>query len=116
VIRKLIQEHGLNFAGIRALFAQLPCWKIKSCSETEPASARVERFLAGRRPQLIWEMERDLFMAGDQKNAALRMLAHIEKYISHEDSLRWIAEIEALAKGEPLPPPPGAEGDQEAAS
>jgi len=84
--------------------------------KTEPASARVERFLAGRRPQLIWEMERDLFMAGDQKNAALRMLAHIEKYISHEDSLRWIAEIEALAKGEPLPTPPGAEGDQEAAS
>ena len=48
VIRKLIQEHGLNFAGIRALFAQLPCWKIKSCSETERKSC--ERFPVGLSP------------------------------------------------------------------
>lgn len=34
-IRKMIQEYGLNFAGIRRLLALLPCWKLRDCeSET----------------------------------------------------------------------------------
>ena len=42
LVRKLIQEHGLNFAGVRALFSQLPCWKIKNCREEDRAEC--ERF------------------------------------------------------------------------
>jgi MerR family transcriptional regulator/heat shock protein HspR len=34
-IRALIQEHGLNFAGIRALFSKIPCWSIRKCSKEE---------------------------------------------------------------------------------
>jgi MerR family transcriptional regulator, heat shock protein HspR len=37
-IHVLIHERGLNFAGIRALMAMLPCWAIRSCSETDRQS------------------------------------------------------------------------------
>lgn len=37
-IRTLIQGHGLNFAGIRALFSRIPCWRIRGCSESHRAS------------------------------------------------------------------------------
>lgn len=30
-IRKMVQEYGLNFAGIRRLLALLPCWKLRDC-------------------------------------------------------------------------------------
>jgi MerR family transcriptional regulator/heat shock protein HspR len=31
-INKLLDEEGLNIAGIRALFAMIPCWAIRNCS------------------------------------------------------------------------------------
>lgn len=32
-IRKMINEYGLNFAGIRRLLALLPCWKLRTCED-----------------------------------------------------------------------------------
>jgi MerR family transcriptional regulator/heat shock protein HspR len=37
-IHILIQEGGLNFAGIRALMAMVPCWAIRPCSESDRQS------------------------------------------------------------------------------
>lgn len=34
-IHVLIHEKGLNFAGIKALMAMMPCWAIRSCSEDD---------------------------------------------------------------------------------
>jgi hypothetical protein len=34
-IRKYLDEYGLNIAGIRSLFAQVPCWLIKPCPEED---------------------------------------------------------------------------------
>src|SRR5665647_2580316 len=34
-IHKLLNESGLNIAGIRALLALIPCWAIHSCSMKE---------------------------------------------------------------------------------
>jgi MerR family transcriptional regulator/heat shock protein HspR len=34
-IHKLLDEDGLNIAGIRALLAIIPCWSIRKCSEME---------------------------------------------------------------------------------
>ncbi len=34
-IHLLIHEKGLNFAGIRAVMAMLPCWAIRQCSESD---------------------------------------------------------------------------------
>lgn len=37
-IHILIHEKGLNFAGIRALMAMIPCWAIRPCSENSRQS------------------------------------------------------------------------------
>ena len=34
-IRKLIDEQGLNVAGIKAVYSLIPCWNIKQCSEED---------------------------------------------------------------------------------
>jgi MerR family transcriptional regulator, heat shock protein HspR len=34
-IHKLLNEDGLNIAGIRTLLAHIPCWAIRKCSEKE---------------------------------------------------------------------------------
>ena len=34
-IHDLIQDRGLNFAGIRSLFSMVPCWAIVKCSEKD---------------------------------------------------------------------------------
>jgi len=34
-IHHLIQDRGLNFAGIRALLSMVPCWKIKECAKKD---------------------------------------------------------------------------------
>jgi MerR family transcriptional regulator/heat shock protein HspR len=34
-IQKLLEEGGLNIAGIRALLALIPCWAIRQCSNEE---------------------------------------------------------------------------------
>jgi len=34
-IHEQLSVHGLNFAGIRAIFALIPCWAIRSCSVKE---------------------------------------------------------------------------------
>ena len=34
-IRKYLDEYGLNIAGIKVLFAAVPCWLIKPCTESD---------------------------------------------------------------------------------
>lgn len=34
-IHKLLNEGGLNIAGIRALLALIPCWAVRNCSDEE---------------------------------------------------------------------------------
>lgn len=37
-IKKMIQEQGLNFEGIRRLLALVPCWKLRKCSHQQKGS------------------------------------------------------------------------------
>jgi len=76
-------------------------------------SADLERFLAERRPQLLWDMEVDLFKTGDQKGAALRMLAHIEKNDVHKNTGEWIVQFEELVKGKSRPAPVSGTAESE---
>jgi MerR family transcriptional regulator/heat shock protein HspR len=34
-IRRMIDEHGLNIAGIKALYALIPCWILKPCTDKD---------------------------------------------------------------------------------
>ncbi len=42
-IHALINENGLNFAGIRSLMAMVPCWAIRPCSEDDRNSCQAYR-------------------------------------------------------------------------
>ena len=39
-INKLLDEGGLNIAGIRAIFAMIPCWAVRNCSDGERKECR----------------------------------------------------------------------------
>lgn len=53
-------------------------------------------------PELQWQMEMDLFRYGDQRGTALRMVAHIEKHLTHPRAREWSDELKLLLN----PPPP----------
>ncbi len=62
----------------------------------EEASPEYEKFLSETQPDLMWQMEEDLYKSGDQKAAALRMLEHLEKYIGHPKARDWAERFRGL--------------------
>ena len=68
-----------------------------------------EKFLSETRPQLLWEMEVDCYEVGDQRGSALRMLSHLEKYLTHKDAPEWIKEFQTL-----IQPPSDTEATESA--
>ncbi len=61
-----------------------------------PRAQEYERFVAEIVPQMYWTMEKDLFNSGDQSGAAVRMLALIEKNLSHPNARQWGEEFKNL--------------------
>ena len=61
-------------------------------------SPEYTKFLQEEVPKLQWDMEVDLFKNGDQNGAAVRMLAHLNKHLSHPSSREWGEELQKLLK------------------
>ena len=59
-------------------------------------SPEFEKFLAEKRPELLWEMELDCFDAGDEQGAAVKMLKHLETHITHKQAPKWIKDLKKL--------------------
>lgn len=55
-----------------------------------------ELFTTERLPQLQWEMEVDLFNAGDQRDAARRMVDHLTRHIAHKKAKDWSDQLLTL--------------------
>ena len=80
-----------------------------------------ERFQTAILPELQWQMEMDLFRSGDQRAAAPRMIAHLEKYITHDKAKDWSDQLRDLLSNKPTlpttppttPPPPESAGTTE---
>ena len=70
----------------------------KNSLSSDPRSVQYEKFLAETVPELQWQMEVDVFRAGDERSAALRMLAHIEKYITHKSAPKWGNDFKNLLR------------------
>ncbi len=71
-------------------------------------SPEYQKFVEEDVPKLYWEMELDLFKNGDEAGASVRMLAHLNKYVSHPSLREWSDELQALLKPAavvPLVPP-----------
>jgi hypothetical protein len=61
-------------------------------------SPQYAKFLEDTAPRLQWQMEVDLFRNGDENGAAVRMLAHLEKFITHPSARDWSDEFRNLLK------------------
>lgn len=68
--------------------------------KTGEHSPQYEKFLLDGLPKMQWEAEMDIYTAGDEKGAALRMLAHIEKNITHESAPKWAQDFAGLLQPE----------------
>jgi hypothetical protein len=62
----------------------------------EERSPEFERFISEMLPDLKWQMEEDLYKAGDQKRAALNMLEHLEAHLTHAKAREWAERFRAL--------------------
>ncbi|HEY8961453.1 MAG TPA: hypothetical protein VIM57_04545 [Luteolibacter sp.] len=67
-----------------------------------------EKFLSNTYPELLWQMEVDVFKAGDQRGASLRMLQHLEKYTAHPKAPDWAKEFHILLDPEAAISLPGS--------
>lgn len=74
-------------------------WSNASTSDKDRKPA-LEKWLKEERPNLLWDMEVDLFKHGDEKGASIRMLSHLKEHMSHKSAPRWITQFTALVEGE----------------
>jgi hypothetical protein len=54
------------------------------------------KFSTETQPKLEWKMEKDLYLHGDETGAAVRMLAHLQKYLDHPSSKEWSDTFKSL--------------------
>lgn len=100
-----------NTASLRAAWKQRISYEARMLEEWSPVpkSSTVgmkkdirppayEKFLLEKQPKLIWEMELDVYNAGDQSGSAPRMLQHISKNIMHNEAASWALQLQALIK------------------
>ncbi|MFC4993058.1 hypothetical protein [Rubritalea tangerina] len=59
------------------------------------------KFIETERPKLIWQMELDVYKAGDEYGSASRMIRHLERNISHNSAPEWAKQLSEL-----IGPPP----------
>lgn len=87
----------------------LDAWSGKPGEKQKPGvrSPAYDKFVTETLPKLRWDAEVDVFNAGDEKGAAVRMLRHIEENLSHESAPKWaeefvtMLEIKESAESEP---------------
>ena len=68
----------------------------RSAMAADMQSPEYLKFLEEGLPKLQWEMEVDLFTNGDEAGAAVRMLAILEKHLTHPSAREWADEFKAL--------------------
>ena len=79
--------------------------KAKEPAQKGEVPVGVERFLVEIRPQMLWDLEKELFSIGDQKNASLAMLKHLQTYNGHKKEVEWTKEFLSILQ-------PASEGEE----
>ena len=72
----------------------------------EPRTTEMIEFIEQTLPDLKWKKEVDLYQAGDQRAAALRMLNYIKAHLGHSKAVEWIDQFKTLVNPEKNPSPP----------
>ena len=105
-VRKAGQTESLRAAWIKRIQQEgikIEAWGGGGRGRKGGGSQEYETFVSETLPDLQWRMEMDLFRSGDEGGAAMRMLAHIEKYITHKEARAWGEEFKNLLKPAPAP-------------
>jgi hypothetical protein len=76
---------------------------------SEMQNPAYEKFLTQAKPSLQWEMELDLFSHGDESGAAVRMMNHLQKNLTHPSVRQWAKQFGALLKPKTVEAPPTAQ-------
>jgi hypothetical protein len=73
----------------------LDAWSGNPGEKNKPGvrSPAYDKFVSETVPKLRWDAEVDLFKAGDEKAAAMRMLKHIEENLTHESAPKWAEDF-----------------------
>jgi len=79
----------------------------KARGEESPA---YEIFITETLPDLRWDAEVDVYNAGDERTAAMRMLKHIDENIAHKSAPKWVSAFAELLQGKEVDPEADAEG------
>jgi hypothetical protein len=99
-----IQQEGIKINTLSANAGK------RNALASGPQSPEEEKFIAETLPELQWQMELDLFRSGDETGAAMRMLQHIEKYISHRSARDWSEQFSTLLRPTAPATPPATGG------
>jgi hypothetical protein len=62
----------------------------------EESSPEYDKWISEGQPDMVWQMELDLYKAGDQKKAAERMLEHLETNVTHPKARDWGMQFRTL--------------------
>lgn len=76
-------------------------WSENYDEKDQGMSLEREEFLSETKADLTWQMEEYLYEAGDQKRAAMNMLAHLAANISHPNARDWENRFRALVDPQP---------------
>ena len=109
---KRIQQEGIKVEVWSGTTTKAPSVKGNKAKPEHRVSAASDaknlehdKFVAERQPELQWQMEVDLFRNGDESASALRMLAHLEKHITHKSARKWAEEFRNLLSPQPATTP-----------
>lgn len=64
--------------------------------KSDMQSAAYKKFIEEQKPDLLWQMELDVFENGDELGAANRMLSHIKANAGHNNTLKWVKQLHKL--------------------
>lgn len=71
----------------------------KNNTKSNERSPAFEKFVAETLPILRWNAEVDIYKAGDERGAAIRMLKHIEDNFTHKSATQWVGQFSELVRG-----------------
>ncbi|MBK1834330.1 hypothetical protein [Roseibacillus ishigakijimensis] len=84
---------GFRNAWARWISQEARLLEILAGDEDEEQEEAQKKFYLEDRPQMLWELEKEIFEMGDERGAALAMLKHLDSYRGHPKEEEWTEEF-----------------------
>ncbi|WP_338288577.1 hypothetical protein [Luteolibacter sp. LG18] len=89
-------RHADKIDGLRAAWAKRIQQEGIAAAQWAKDPGAAEKFQQETYPELVWQMEMDAYRSGDQRNAALHMFQHLEKFAAHAKAPDWAKQFRDL--------------------